>query len=204
MSRKESTGDQRADVWRRVIGPGVYPHQHAAALLNPLRRLILSPAALARRLTLRPDMRVLELGCGPGYFSVEFARRIPRGTLVLVDVQPEMIEKAVGRLRAAGQTNFETHQADARRLPLDDASIDVAVLVAVIGEVGDAEAQAACLADLRRVLKPGARLSLTEQPGDPDRVPRGQLHHRAVAAGFEPERTYNRLFSYTLNFRRPA
>jgi uncharacterized protein len=203
MARKRS--DVRSDAaWKRVVGPGVYPHEYAEALLNPLRRLILSPSRLASRLPLEPDMRVLELGPGPGYFSIELARRIPQGTLVLVDVQPEMLEKAAARLRTAGIGNFELRVGDARALPLDDASIDVAVLVAMLGEVGDDAAQRACLAELRRVLRPGGLVSITEQPGDVDRVPRKLLHARAVAAGFAPVRAFGLLRSYTLNFRQPA
>jgi uncharacterized protein len=202
MARKRS--DAGGDMaWQRVVGPGVYPHEYAEALLNPLRRFILSPAQLARRLALSDDMRVLELGPGPGYFSVELARRVPNGSLVLVDVQHEMLEKAAARLHAAGIGNFELHAGDARALPLDDDSIDVAVLVTVLGEVGDADAQGACLGELRRVLKPGGLLSITEQRGDVDRVPRKVLRARAVAAGFVPRRPYGRLLSYTLNFRRP-
>jgi uncharacterized protein len=191
------------DPWRRVAGPGVFPHEYADSLLNPLRRLILSPAQLARRLALTPGMRVLELGPGPGYFSVELARRIGDGSLVLVDVQPEMLEKAARRLRRAQLTNVELRQGDARALPLEPASIDVALLVAVLGEVGGEGEQMQALGELKRVLKPGGLLSITEQPGDVDRVPRKLLHARALAAGFVPAHAYGRLRSYTLNFRKP-
>ena len=63
------------------------PHTHAAHLLNPLRALALSPRTLVRRLELKPDFAVLELGPGPGYFSPEVARAVPQGKLMLVDVQ---------------------------------------------------------------------------------------------------------------------
>ncbi|MCG8683889.1 MAG: class I SAM-dependent methyltransferase [Desulfobacterales bacterium] len=43
---------------------------------------------------IQPDDRVLEVGPGSGFFSVEVIRRIPGGELVLLDLQPEMLEKA--------------------------------------------------------------------------------------------------------------
>jgi CAAX protease family protein len=65
------------DVWNRFNGHGTYPHQLAFLLLLPLRSLIFSPRQLAERLDLKPNARVLELGPGPGFFSVAIARQIP-------------------------------------------------------------------------------------------------------------------------------
>jgi len=193
--------DQVLTPWQRVYGRGVYPHQHARALLNPLRALIFSRRQLLARLALRPAMRVLELGPGPGYFSVALARAIPDGQLVLVDIQPEMLDRAVARLVAAGQTNFVALAGNALALPLDDAQIDVAALVTVLGEVGD---PARCLLELRRVLKPRGCVSVTELPGDPDRVPRAALEALAAASGLEPAGAWGGRHRYTLSFRRPG
>ena len=59
-----------------------------------MRKFILSPRKLADRLHLKEDSQVLEIGPGPGYFSVEVARRVPHGHLELFDIQQEMLEKA--------------------------------------------------------------------------------------------------------------
>lgn len=46
----------------------------------------------------RPGPRVADIGCGAGYFSVVLSRLVgPRGEVVLVDVQPEMLERAQAR-----------------------------------------------------------------------------------------------------------
>jgi hypothetical protein len=75
------------EVWAHFRGRAAYPHQLAFLLLNPLRSLMFSPGDLAARLRLTVNARVLELGPGPGFFSVEIARRIPLGHLCLVDLQ---------------------------------------------------------------------------------------------------------------------
>ena len=168
-------------------GSGPMPYTQAGHLLHPLRKLLLSPKQLVRRLELRPDLTVLELGPGPGYFSIEVARSLPEGKLILVDVQREMLDMARRRLEAQGLRNIDYVQADALRLPLEDASVDVAFSVAVLGEVSDPEA---ALRELRRVLRPGARISLTEDViGDPHSLRRPDLMKIAGNVGFSnPER----------------
>ncbi len=177
--------------------PRPMPHTHAPHLLNPLRGLLLSPGRLVRRLGLRPDARVLELGPGPGYFSPQVARAVPQGTLVLVDVQPEMLDMARERLQARGITNVEYRCADAVSLPVADGSCDVAFLVAVLGEIPD---RAGCLHELHRALKPDGLLSITEMSlGDPDYIRPAELADATRAAGFEVYARYSGLFHYTLN-----
>ncbi|MCC5888202.1 MAG: class I SAM-dependent methyltransferase [Gammaproteobacteria bacterium] len=189
------------EVLRRSREAGqAYPPQLALLLRNPLRRMILSPAELLRRLDVRPDDRVLELGPGPGYFSVDVARALPRGALLLVDLQPDMLAKAQARLTRAGQHNVSYHVADARALPLAEGCIDVAFLVAVLGEVPD---QAAALSELFRVIRPGGRLNLTEQPGDPDFIPRDVITAMAEAAGFRAARHWGKGRNFSAEFLRP-
>jgi ubiquinone/menaquinone biosynthesis C-methylase UbiE len=170
------------EVWNRFAGRGVYPHQLAWALLLPGRGLFLSARALTRALALRPDARVLEIGPGPGYFSAEVARAVPKGRLELVDVQREMLQKARRRLQRAGVRNSGYAQADAVHLPFRRGSFDAAFLVAVLGETPDA---GECMAAVARVLRPGGTLLVAELPGDPDAVSEEQVQDLAVAAGLE-------------------
>ncbi len=188
------------DVWRRFHGRGAYPHQLAFLLLIPLRRLILSPRALVARLHLRDDARVLELGPGPGYFSVEVARSVPRGHLVLVDVQIEMLQKARRRITRARLRNASFVRAEAGALPFAAGSFDVAFLVAVLGEVPDA---ASCLDAIRRSLRPGGLLSVTEVAGDPDAMTEAEVSSLAGTLSFEHVETLPvRGGGFTANFRK--
>ncbi|WP_457632872.1 methyltransferase domain-containing protein [Oceanithermus desulfurans] len=189
--------------WARFLGRGAFAPDFAFVLLSPLRRLVLSPSRLAERLHLREDSRVLELGPGPGYFSVEVARRIPRGRLELLDLQPRMLELARRRLARAGlESRAGFTVADAGGvLPWDDGAFDVVFLVAVLGELPD---PLHSLREVRRVLRPGGWLSVTEQPGDPDFVPAERVRELAAAAGFEPRESYGSARNFTLNFVRPG
>lgn len=141
---------------------------------------------------------VLELGPGSGYFSVEVARRLgPDGRLVCVDIQPEMIGALRRRLRRNGVTNVLSMVGDGLGLPLADSSVDCAFLVTVLGEIPD---RPKALAELRRVLKPGGVLSITETLPDPDFQFPDVVRDLCRASGFTLLEHHGRLFGFTMNF----
>src|SRR5512147_3251900 len=179
-----------------------FPHQMSFILELPLRRLLISPAQLADRLHLEQHSRVLEVGCGSGVFSVEVARRVPAGHLTLFDLQPEMLERVRRKIQTAGLAEVVSYtQGDARQLPFPPGSFDVAFLVAVLGEVPEPRE---CLRALRRVLRPGGLLSITEHLPDPDFSKLSTLRALLEDEGFEFEEHFGPPWSYTANFRRPA
>lgn len=180
----------------RTFGRGVFPHQMAWILDIPGRGLIMSARTVAGRLPVKPDAHVLELGPGSGYYSVELARRIPRGTLTLVDIQPEMLEKSASRLKAAGISNFATKQADGKSLPFEAASFDAIVMVTVFGEI---EGRSSFLAEASRVLKPGGVLSISEHHPDPDFEASPDVARCLEQHGFTPSRKLGWRWAYTLN-----
>lgn len=185
-------------IWQGLSQPGrLFPHQLAFTLLIPLRNWALSPAELVRRLDLCPDSRILEVGCGPGYFSPALARAVPQGEVVLADIQPEMLAKARRRLEKRGIANAAYHLCDGSRFPFADCSFDRIVLVTVLGEVAD---QAAYLAEFRRLLAPKGRLSISESAGDADKLSRAELTKLLARHGFAPVQQFGNERNYTLNF----
>ena len=170
------------DVWSRFSGRGTYPHELAVMLLFPLRRMVFSPERLVRHLHLTRTSRVLEVGPGPGFFSIDVARAIPGGRLELVDIQLEMLQKARERLSRADIRNTGYTRADAVALPFRPGAFDVAFLVAVLGEVPDPKAS---LASIAQVLRPGGLLLVVELPGDPDAVTEEQLRMLTQGTGLE-------------------
>lgn len=166
----------------------------------PLRRRYMR--SVLERVGLKPGETVLELGPGPGAFTVDAARRLgPEGKLIAVDIQPEMIAQVEARVRQAGLTNVETHVASAYDLPIEDASVDRAFLVTVLPEIPD---PVRGLREIYRVLKPGGVFSTTEEFLDPDYPRRQTTVDWAEAAGFEPSERFGNVMVYTLNFRKPA
>jgi len=178
-----------------------FPHQMSFILELPFRRLLISPALLADRLHLSSSSRVLEVGAGPGVFSVEVARRVPNGHLELFDLQAEMLDKAKRKIETAGLSSVVGYsQGDARELAFPAASFDVAFLVAVLGEVPEPWR---CLQAAHRVLRPGGLLSITEHLPDPDFSSFSRLRSLVEREGFVFIERFGRAWSYTANFSRP-
>ncbi len=176
------------------------PNSLAWLVDNPIRRRYQGPTL--DRVGIRPGDRVLELGPGPGTFTVEAARRAgPEGRLIAVDIQPEMVAQVEARVQEAELTNVETHVADAYDLPLEDGEVDRAFLITVLQEIPD---QARALAELRRVLSPGGVLSITEEFFDPDYPFPWETVRRLRAARFEQDQCFGNLWVYTMNVRKPG
>jgi len=163
---------------------------------NPIRRLYIDP--VLDRIGIRPGETVLEVGPGPRSFTIEAARRVgPDGKLVVVEVQPRLIALVEQRVQEEGLTNVETHVAGAYHLPMEDDSVDRAFLIAVLPEIPH---QYRALDELRRVLKPGGMLSITEEFLDPDYAFPFETVQLVEALGFIRERYYGNFWVYTLNF----
>jgi ubiquinone/menaquinone biosynthesis C-methylase UbiE len=114
------------------------------------RRLVRDAVAAA------PGERIVDVGCGPGYYVAELAEEVgPEGAVVGVDPSAPMLAVAAERCEGLANTSFE--EGSAGELPVADASFDAAVSVQVMEYVPDVPA---ALADIRRVLRPGGRVVL--------------------------------------------
>jgi ubiquinone/menaquinone biosynthesis C-methylase UbiE len=182
----------------RIFGLGrgmVFPAKRADSLLNPLRRLIQSPTRTVERMGLARTDKVLEIGCGPGYFSRAIAAAVPDGSLMLFDLQVEMLDFARKRLSAFKNTEFT--QGDASSLPFPDASFDAVLLVLVLGEVPDRDR---CIAEVARVLQPGGRVTFAESRRDSDFIPIEQLQALAEKHGLDLSERHGFGWEYTARF----
>ena len=93
-----------------------------------------------------------------------------------------MFTRTRARIHGAGVADqVRLHHAGLYDLPLPDNSIDLAVLIATFGEIPD---KPAALSDFRRVLKPDARLAVTEELLFPAYLLAGSVHRWAADAGF--------------------
>jgi SAM-dependent methyltransferase len=103
----------------------------------------------------RPDDRVLDAGCGTGRALPCLRRAVgPGGTVIGVDLTPQMLEAAV---RAGRREAGALLLADAARLPLLDAVVDAVLAAGLVGHLPDPQG---ALRELARVTRPGGRLAL--------------------------------------------
>lgn len=180
---------------------GPMPFSEAPHLLHPLRSWIHSVRPTLDRFRLKPGDTVLELGPGPGYFTVEADRMVgPEGRVLCLDIQPGMLGFLRERLQEQNVAGAHPIVGDATSLPLADGSVDAAFLAAVLGEIPD---RPRALAELRRVLKPGGVLSFLETLTDPDYMFQDSLRDLCRATGFQFLDQSPQFLGYTMCFSAP-
>ena len=189
-----------------VAGAALWWRKNPSACPYGQRFWIESPHPLITRPRLREILgpesgdRVLEVGPGTGYYTLEVAEWVkPDGQVDILDLQPEMLDHTMRRAGERGLANVTPTQSDATAMPYEDGTYDAAYLVAVLGEIPDQEA---ALRELSRVLKPGGRLIVGELLGDPHYVRLGPLRLRATGAGLGYERRVGNALGYFARFAK--
>jgi SAM-dependent methyltransferase len=115
-------------------------------------------AAWARALGhLLPALEIADLGCGEGYLTIEASRFAKR--VVAIDRSDAVLEKARQSGKRRGLDNVEWKRGELEDLPLDDNSVDVALLSQALHHAAD---PAKALAEAVRIVRPGGRVLLLE------------------------------------------
>jgi ubiquinone/menaquinone biosynthesis C-methylase UbiE len=147
---------------RAVLTP-LYDAVNAVAMRQGRWR----PRLVERALSAGAAPRILDLGCGTGEMALAIARASQAVTLIGVDGDADVLERAAAKAQAAG-VKFELHEALANHVPLPDANVDCVVSTLMFHHLGPA-AKRAALAEALRVLRPGGRLLVCDvgRAGDP-------------------------------------
>jgi ubiquinone/menaquinone biosynthesis C-methylase UbiE len=146
--------------------------------------------------------RVLEVGPGTGYYTLDLAEWVgPEGRVEIFDLQQEFLDHTMRRAGERGLGNVFQTQGDATDLPFEDASMDAVVLNAVLGEIPE---PTAALGEISRVLKPSGRLLVGELFGDPHFTIQAALRRQAAEAGLSYEWHSGFWFGYVARLRPAA
>ena len=131
---------------------------------NPFLPMLRNPYKLLKAAGLKEGQRVLEVGCGPGFFTIPAAETVGNeGRVYAVDVHPLAIQRVKHKIQKQGIENVEPLLAHASDTGLPDGSIDLAFLFGLRYIAGGLNS---VLSELHRVLKPGSRLSFEKTKGE--------------------------------------
>ena len=137
-------------------------------------------AAWARALGhLLPPLDVADIGCGEGYLALEAARWAR--SVTGIDRSDDVLERAKALATRRGAANVEWKKGDLARLPLRDASVDVALLSQSLHHATDPER---AIAEAVRILRPHGRLLILDLKQHDQTWVRSRYGHQRL--GFAP------------------
>ena len=140
----------------------IFPAAHAKSLLNPARRLVQSPRRTVGAIAMKPGVNVLEIGCGPGFFTPSLLHATT-GSVFHFDLQMEML--TIARDRVQRSPRAFAVQGDGSVLPFPSACLDSVFIATVLGEIPDRDA---CVREVRRVLRSSGTFAVAETRRDSD------------------------------------
>jgi ubiquinone/menaquinone biosynthesis C-methylase UbiE len=148
---------------------------HAAAtwLERPEREEEENPKKLLELLKLKDADVVADIGAGSGYYAFRMAKLVPKGKVLAVDIQKEMLDIIRDRAKKEGVTNVEPVQGEEADPKLKDESVDVILLVDVYHEFA---LPYEMTEKMVKALKPGGRLVFVEFRLEDEKVPIKLVH----------------------------
>ena len=132
-------------------------------------------------LDVQPTDRILEIGFGPGVAIELLAKAAPGARVAGIDVSQEMVEQARAHNAAAIRAGaVDLRHGTVERMPFEDEAFDLALAINSMQVWPD---RVAGLREIRRVLRPGARVALAFTPRSGQ--PRAGVTESLESAGFE-------------------
>ncbi len=132
--------------------PARYTHGHHEAVLRSHRWRTVENSAAYLLPHLGSGTTILDVGCGPGTITLDFANRVSPGHVIGVDLASEAIEAAQAERENRGAPNVAFHTADLYALEFADNTFDIVHAHQVLQHLPD---PVAALREMKRVCKPG-------------------------------------------------
>jgi ubiquinone/menaquinone biosynthesis C-methylase UbiE len=198
-----------AQVQHQEHHPPQSTSRYVEALEAPSRDAWQQPEKVMATLALKPGERVADLGSGPGYFTLRFARVVgPSGKVYGVDISREMLDYLAKQASAEHLMNIQPVLAGPHDPKLPPASVDVVFICDTLHHISD---RATYYPLLLRALKPGGWLvnidfhkrPLPVGPPVEMKIPKAEMIREVEAAGFHLVQQYDFLkYQYFVVFKR--
>jgi ubiquinone/menaquinone biosynthesis C-methylase UbiE len=174
--RKEN--DMLTDGKNRVC-----PVEIAGSLDNKIRRWLQDPRKILRPY-IGEGMTVLDLGCGPGFFSVDIAQMVGKsGRVIAADLQEGMLRKLRDKIQGTElEERITLHKCVKNKIGLSE-NVDFILAFYMVHEVPD---QGGLFHEMKSILKQSGQVFIVEPPFHVSKTAFEETIRRVRDAGFTP------------------
>lgn len=160
----------------------VCPVSLAGSLDNRIRRWLQNPRKILGPY-IKEGMTVLDVGCGPGFFSIEIAQMVGRsGRIIAADLQEGMLQKLRNKIRGTElEERITLHKCEKDKLGLSE-KVDFVLAFYMVHEVPD---QQGFLNEIKSILKPDGYVFIVEPPFHTSKREFNKTIRRAQDAGLK-------------------
>lgn len=182
-----------------------FPPFFAFVLDNPVRKLLINRERFLRRMGIKEGDSVLEVGCGPGFFTETLSMIVGnRGMVYAQDVEEAMIERVREKSSRPGLGNVVPLLCNSSSLTLPSGSCDVVFCANVIEEIYKEGELKGTAGELDRVLKKGGTLIIKEHRPGGTRAMVREAEKLFSNLGYDKVFEEKTLLSYHMRFRKQA
>jgi ubiquinone/menaquinone biosynthesis C-methylase UbiE len=115
---------------------------------NPERRKMMPPEETLLKFKIEDDGKLLDIGCGIGYFTVPAAKMLKNNKVIGIDIIPEII--GIAKEKAHGISNLQFRTSEEYNFPVENNSIKYVLISNVLHEIEDINRY---FNEIKRVLK---------------------------------------------------
>ncbi len=177
----------------------VCPVERAGSLDNRIRRWLQNPQKILRPY-IEEGMIVLDIGCGPGYFSIDMAQMVGKsGRVIASDLQEGMLQKVRAKIKGTEiEERITLHKCEEDKIGVSE-HVDFVLLFYVVHEVPNREK---FFNEIGAILKPSGQVLLVEPPFHVSKSAFEETVRKAREAGFTDVEGPNVLFSKTVILKK--
>ena len=139
----------------------ICPVEIAGSLDSKVRRWVQNPNKILKRY-IKEGMTILELGCGPGFFTIDIAQMVGNsGQVIAADLQEGMLEKLRNKIKGTKlEDRIILHKCDEDKIGISE-DVDFVLLFYMVHEVIDKES---LFHEIKSILKPDGQVLIVEPP----------------------------------------
>lgn len=160
----------------------ICPVERAGGLDNSFRKLLQNPQKLLKQY-IHDGMTVLDLGCGPGFFSIEIAKMLnDSGKVIAADLQQGMLEKVIRKIKGTKlEQRIKIHKCGEDNIGLTE-KVDFVLAFYMIHEVPNQEL---LFEEMKSILKPNGKIYIVEPNFHVSKKAFNEMINKTKNIGFE-------------------